>query len=79
MAYVQTTKLYLSLLFTGRNLYQCSEPNGDGVLFARVQPVSLLRSRLSRLVLDVIPGRFSSSLPPLFASGRFAAFLSLAR
>ena len=25
---------------------------------------------------DEIPGRFSSSLPPLFASGRFAAFLS---
>ena len=35
--------------------------------------VSLLRSRLA---FDVIPERFSSSLPPLFASGRFATFLS---
>ena len=38
--------------------------------------VSLLRSRFSRLAFDVIPERFSSSLPPLFASGRFATFLS---
>ena len=41
--------------------------------------VSLLRSRLGRLAFDEIPERFSSSLPPLFASGRFATFLSLAR
>lgn len=41
--------------------------------------VSLLRSRLSRLAFDEIPERFSSSLPPLFASGRFATFLSSAR
>ena len=37
--------------------------------------VSLLRSRLSRLAFNAIPERFSSSLPPLFASGRFATFL----
>ena len=41
--------------------------------------VSLLRSRLSRLALGAIPERFSSSLPPLFASGRFATFLYSAR
>ena len=41
--------------------------------------VSLLRSRLSHLAFDAIPERFSSSLPPLFASGRFATFLSSAR
>lgn len=40
--------------------------------------VSLLRSRLSRLAFNGIPERFSSSLPPLFASGRFATFLSSA-
>jgi hypothetical protein len=37
--------------------------------------VSLLRSRLGRLAFNAIPERFSSSLPPLFASGRFATFL----
>jgi hypothetical protein len=37
--------------------------------------VSLLRSRLSRLAVGEIPGRFSSSLTPLFAPGRFATFL----
>ena len=40
--------------------------------------VSLLRSRRSQLASDAIPERFSSSLPPLFASGRFATFLSSA-
>ena len=40
--------------------------------------LSLLRSRLGCLAFDVIPGRFSSSLPSLFASGRFATFLSSA-
>ena len=46
---------------------------------SRGTAVSLLRSRLSRLVFDVIPERFSSSLPLLFASGRFATFLYSAR
>lgn len=40
--------------------------------------VSLLRGRLRFYSADEIPGRSSSSsLPPSFASGRFAAFLSL--
>jgi hypothetical protein len=43
------------------------------------RPVSLLRSRLSRLAVGEIPGRFSSSLTPLFAPGRFATFLFSAR
>jgi hypothetical protein len=39
--------------------------------------VSLLRGRLCVYCADEIPGRFSSSsLPPSFAPGRFAAFLS---
>ena len=42
-------------------------------------PFSLLRSRFCRLAFDEIPERFSSSLPPLFASGRFATFLYSAR
>ena len=57
----------------------------DAVLLQRLAKhrlgitVSLLRSRLGRLAFDVIPERFSSSLPPLFASGRFATFLSFSR
>src|SRR5437867_1074410 len=38
--------------------------------------VSLLRSLLNPLGSAAIPGRSSSSLPPSFAPGRFAAFLS---
>ena len=41
--------------------------------------VSLLRSRLSRLAFNAIPEWFSSSLPLLFASGRFATFLYSSR
>ena len=40
---------------------------------------SLLRGRLGCLAFDAIPERFSSSLPSLFASGRFVTFLSFGR
>ena len=48
-------------------------------LWAKFKKVSLLRSRLGQLAFDEIPKRFSFLLPPLFASGRFATFLSSAR
>lgn len=79
MAIVQFTKLYPR----GKSLHG-NFVIGTALLSSTAdtntsRTVSLLRSRLSHLVSDEILGRFSSSLPPLFAPGRFATFLSSAR
>ena len=76
MSYIKFTKIYPTDARCVRNFV-----TGSGLILTLAMirtgnPVSLLRSRLSRLVSDEIPGRFSSSLPPLFAPGRFATFLS---
>ena len=79
MAIVKFTNLYPNVGRTLRNF------GGLFVLLPSVavttcgKNVSLLRSRLGRLASGEIPERFSSSLPPLFASGRFATFLSSVR
>lgn len=79
MSYVQFAKIYLYVAHCLRNFAGGSVLIMSTSLSLAGKPVSLLRSCLGRLVTDEIPERFSSSLPPLFASGRFATFLYSAR
>ena len=79
MRFESLTKLYCSGLFAGGNFVEDSRLNLQLVVINCGITVSLLRSRFGRLAFNVIPERFSSSLPPLFASGRFATFLFFVR
>ena len=79
MVFVQLTKLYPTVGHTLRNFAQSFALLKSVAATTCGKNVSLLRSRLGHLVSGEIPERFSSSLPSLFASGRFATFLSSVR
>ena len=79
MSFYFITKFYACMMAGCGNFKAGGELTVLGAADSCGTSVSLLRSRLSRLVFDVIPERFSSSLPLLFASGRFATFLYSAR
>ena len=76
MRFDALTKFYPCNMFACGNFAQVSRLTEKDAANHCGITVSLLRSRFGRLVFNVIPERFSSSLPPLFASGRFATFLS---